>query len=139
MPLLLSCTNPACGRGTTVLDTAPVGAVYGCPACRQPLPPVPDPTPAWVRRLRGPWGWYLVARLALAGLWVYYGLSYLTDGVFPVAELACWSVILYVPCRLGDRMSCLAQHPPTAAGSGTNDQAFRTSRPAASPWPSKNG
>src|SRR5262249_51609106 len=77
------------------------------PPCRTPLPPAPAPPPAWARRPRGPWGSYLVARLALAGLWIHYGLSYLTAGVFPVAELACWSVILYVPCRLGDRMSAL--------------------------------
>lgn len=37
------CTNPACGKTVALPADAPAGKVYGCPHCKQALPPVPAP------------------------------------------------------------------------------------------------
>jgi hypothetical protein len=42
------CINPACGRDVPLPAGAPPGKVYGCPHCKERLPPAPGAPVAWV-------------------------------------------------------------------------------------------
>jgi hypothetical protein len=117
--LSVTCTNPSCRRAVPLPDNTPTGTVYACPACKQDLPPVPDATPEWVKRLRGPWGTYLLARVVLFALFLYYVADYFNTGRLLLADLTCWAVLVYVGARCRDRMAVWGQNPTAPPASRT--------------------
>ena len=104
------CTNPACGKTVPLPPDAPAGKVYGCPHCKQPLPPTPAPATGGSGG-----GWILCAVvtlvIAVAHLGLFLAAPTAIQQAAASAAAGAWTVTVYVLARCFEKASQAHRQP----------------------------